>query len=131
MKKENKTILKNWLDITAKDTLAFGSIVMFILAIARSAIGDYYTYMFNIILAGVILFILQLFIKPSENHLARGIIMFIFTILFYNQARFTSFIVVLLVLVYASAFYLKKPFKQIFIGTILGLISSGISYFVI
>ncbi len=113
----------------ARDTIAIGGIAMFILVLARSAVGEYFIFVYQILLAGLILLILTIFIK-SENHIARAIILYVFTILFYNNIIYTSFATVILILVVISLIYLKYPKKQIILGVINGIISSGISYLV-
>jgi len=125
-----KKSIKKFLDITARDILAFGSLAMFILAIGRAAQIDYWNYVYQILFAGLILFILQLFVK-SENHIARGIILFTFTTFFYETLIFFRFAAFLLILLYISSFYLELNKKQILTGTILGMISSLISYVII
>lgn len=133
MKKEEKTgntKLKSFIDEIARDSLALGSIPMFIIVAARSTVGSHYTFLYQILLAGLILFILSFFLK-SQNHLARSILLYIFTILFYNDLKFTLFASFLLILILGSVAYLKYPKKQIIFGIINGLISSGISYYIV
>ena len=127
MKYNLKKSSKKFLDITARDTIALGGIAIFIMAITRASFSNYWNYIFQMLFAGLILFIFQLFIK-SENHSARAIIIFTFTTLFYNRNVFTYFATFLLILFYISLFYLNYNKKQILIGTILGIISSWISY---
>ncbi len=133
MKKENK--LNLWLSEISRDSLAIGSIPMFIIVAARASIGEYSIYVEEILLAGLILFLFYIFsvyilkIKP-QNHLARTIILYIFTILFYNEKKFTFFASFLLILVLASVLYLKFDKKSVFLGVIYGLISSGASYYI-
>ena len=121
-----KDILKE----SARDTIAIGGIAMFILVIARSSVGQYYNFVYQILLAGAILFILTLFIK-SENHISRAIIIYFFTILFYNTRTFTVFATIILLLIFTSLIYLKYSKKQILFGILNGIISSGISYYLI
>ena len=137
MKKENqKTKLKNWSNEIARDSLAIGSIPMFIIVTARAGIGNYYQYVYEILLAGLILFFFHIFsvylIKiKSQNHIARAIILFIFTSLLYNDVKFTIFIFFLLIIIFVSLFYLKYNKKQILYGILLGLLSSLVSYLIL
>jgi len=120
----------------SRDLLAIGSIPMFIIVASRAAIGDHTPYVKEILLAGLFLFIFFIFsisilkIKP-QNHLARTIIIYIFTILFYNNKNFTFFASFLLFLVFISVFYLKYSKKSIFTGAIYGLISSALSFYIL
>ena len=124
---------KNWKKEFARDTLALGSIPMFIIVLARTTVGKYYQITYQILLAALILFLLFLIFKsqPPQLHIARAIILFIFTSLFYYQKIYTTFASVLLLLLLISLFYLKYETKKIILGIILGLISSGISWYLI
>ena len=137
MKKQKKQVEKNlssklrpWLDEIARDLLAVGSIPMFILVAARTGVGGYYGYFYQFLFAGLILLILASFFK-SENYLARTIMIYFFTVKYYNDNIFTYFATAVLILVFLSALYLKKPKKQILIGIIFGIISSAVSFFVL
>ena len=121
---------ENWKKEFARDTLALGSIPMFIIVLIRSSLGQYFSFVYQILLAGAILFVLSLFIK-SQLHIARATILFIFTSLFYYQKIYTIFALLLIILILISLFYLKYEKKKIFLGILFGLISSGISYYVI
>ena len=121
--------LKPFINEAARDTIAIGGIAVFILVLARSSTGQYFHTTYQILLAGLILFILTLFIK-SENHLSRAIILYIFTILFYNNPIYTTFATFVLILIVISLIYLKYPKNQITLGIINGVISSGISYYI-
>lgn len=129
MKKE-KHSPKKLINEGARDLIAFGSIPMFIIVAARSSIGGYYNFVYEILIAGAILLILSLFFK-NEYHMGVIIILFIFTSLFYSQKVYTAFAIVILLLFTAAVFYLKYDKKQVLKGLILGLISSGISYYVV
>jgi len=113
----------------ARDSLAFGSILMFIIVAARTTLADNYKFLAELILAGIIVLIFS-FVFKSQNHLARAIVLYIFTVLFYNDNRYTIFASLLMLLILISLFYLKFSKKQILLGALSGLISSGISYFV-
>ena len=113
----------------ARDSLALGSIPMFIIVAARTTLADNYKFLAELILAGIIILIFS-FILNSQNHLSRGIVLYIFTVLFYSDTRYTIFTTLLILLVLISTIYLKYNKNQIIRGLILGLISSGISYFV-
>ena len=126
MKKEWFNSLKKEI---ARDSLAFGSILMFIIVAARTTLADNYKFLAELIFAGIIILILS-FVFKSQNHLSRAIVLYIFTVLFYNDNRYTIFASLLMLLILISLFYLKFSKKQILLGALSGLISSGISYFV-
>lgn len=130
MKKEEESKPKKLINEGARDLIAFGSIPMFIIVAARSSVGGYYNFVYEILIAGFILLILSLFFK-NEYHVGVMVILFIFTSLFYSQKVYTTFAIVLLLLFMTAVFYLKYNKKQVLKGIIFGLIGSGIGYYVI
>ena len=126
MKKEWFNSLKKEI---ARDSLAFGSILMFIIVPSITTLPNNYKFLAELIFAGIIILILS-FVFKSQNHLSRAIVLYIFTVLFYNDNRYTIFASLLMLLILISLFYLKFSKKQILLGALSGLISSGISYFV-
>ncbi|MBD3252840.1 hypothetical protein GF386_03855 [Candidatus Pacearchaeota archaeon] len=130
LKDSEESKLRKFLKESARDSLAIGSIPMYIIVAARSAVGEYYGFVYQILLAGAILFILSLFLK-SQNHIARGMILFAFTSFFYNDKIFTTFASVILILVLVSLLYLKYNKRHILIGVIFGEISSFLSYYIL
>ncbi len=138
MKKEEKQVKqcifsKSWakslIEEIARDSLALGSIPMFIIVAARTTLADNYKFLLELAVAGIFILIFSFFFK-SQNHLSRAIVLYIFTVLFYSDNRYTIFATLLMIIILISLFYLKYPKKQILFGVISGLISSGISYFV-
>jgi len=123
MKKES------WKQEIARDTLALGSIAFFILVIGRALIAPYMEFTYQLIISFIALTILTLFIKNSEKHIARAIILVTFTILFYNIMKFTIFAIIILIALFVSVHYLKIEKISILKGTILGIISSLIGYY--
>lgn len=123
--------LNGWLKDSSRDTLALGGIAFCILVIARASIDQNLGFVYQIILALAISFLLALFIKNSETKIARGIILVFFTILFYNEIIFTSFALFVLILMVASAVYLKIEKKAIALGILIGVVSSAISYYLL
>lgn len=130
MKKEEETRTRKLVKEAARDMIAFGSIPMFIIVAARSSIGGYYSFVYEILIAGFILLLLSLFFK-NEYHTGVIMILFIFTSLFYFQTVYTFFATAILLLFIAAVFYLKYDKKQILLGTIFGLVSSGIGYCIV
>jgi len=123
--------LSEWLKDSSRDTLALGGIAFCILVLARASIGQYLGFVYQILLALGLSFVLALFIKKSETKIARGIILVFFTILFYNEKVFTIFAIFVLILMIASAVYLKIEKKAIALGILLGVICSAVSYYLL
>jgi len=114
----------------ARDNLALGSIAFYILVMARALIGPYWEFLIQLITAGIFLMIISLFIKNTENHISRLTVLTVFTILFYNQMRFTIFVIILFCVIILSALVLKIKKNLIMNGIILGILSSIIGFFI-
>ena len=113
----------------ARDLIALGSIPFYILVIARSLIGDYYLFFYQLIIALILLFLVNIIFKNFNQHLSRAFVLVVFTIIFYKQLIYTVFAVIVFLLILASLVYLKIDKKEINFGLILGIISSLIGYY--
>ena len=113
----------------ARDLIALGSIPFYILVLARSLIGDYYLFFYQLIIALVFLFLVNILFKNFNQHLSRAFVLVVFTIIFYKQLIYTVFAVIVFLLILASLVYLKIDKKEINFGLILGIISSLIGYY--
>jgi hypothetical protein len=111
-----------------RDVLALGSIIFYFIVLVRALIGDYLPFVYQLVIAFVLLIVLSYFVKGSNNHLARMLVLVIFTSLFYNQIVFTVFVSFVFVLAIVSSYYLKKDILK---GLVLGIVSSLVSYFLV
>ena len=121
--------MSDWKKEIARDSIALGSILFYAAVVIRSLIGEHWLFFTQVILAGVVLFLLSKVIKSANMYLARGIIVAVFTSLFYNDNLFSVFAFVLLVLAFISLNYLKVKRNVILNGLLLGIISTVISYY--
>ncbi len=119
---------KEYIKEISRDLLALGGLPFFFLAMARSLIGDYFMYTYQLLLGLVIITLVSLFVK-ANLHLARSLVVLIFSVLFYNVDRFTGFAIFVWLLLLGSTFYLKQDKKFIINGVILGAIASIITYY--
>ena len=121
---------KEWLRELARDFVALGGIPFFILVLVRVSLLERPDYFSQFVIAGVI-FILLMLIFKSDTYSGLGLIVLVFTILYYDQTRFSIFAVLAYFLVIASLFYLKIERKNIFKGIFFGAIATIISYYVV
>jgi len=121
---------KEWLREFARDFVALGGIPFFILVLVRVSLLERPDFFSQFIIAGVIFIILMLIFK-SDTYSGLGLIVLVFTILFYDQTRFSIFAVLAYFLIIASLFYLKIERKNIFKGIFFGAIATLISYFLV
>jgi len=120
---------KDWKYELARDGMAFGSILFYIIIMARSLIGEYMVFVYQLSIAIIILVISSFIIKNANHHIARAFVLVVFTSLFYKDNLFTIFAALIWVFMILSAFYIKENKKSIFKGVVLGIVVSLVSYF--
>lgn len=118
----------NWKEI-ARDILALGSIPFYFIVIVRAIVGDYAPFIYQLVFALLALFLLCEMNKKANQHIARGLILAVFTSLFYKDTIYTVFAFALLIAMIFSLHYLKTDKKEILNGLIFGAISSAVSYY--
>ena len=122
--------MKNeWLKELARDLIAVGSIPFLVLTIARVwVITAYYPAQF--IISSILFFILKMIFK-ADLHAGIGLILLTFISLFYRNALFTIFGLVVYAGAIVSLFYLKRGAALILKGILLGMISAGMGYIIV
>lgn len=113
---------------TARDLIAFGSPIFFILVLARVSLLPHPEYLSQFIIAGII-FMFLAFLLKLEKRTGLALIILVFTILYYDNQKFTIFTVSLYTLFLASLYYLETKKLEIVKSFSLGLISAIISYY--
>lgn len=120
---------KEWVNEIARDLIALASIPFLLLTIARVWIGPLY-YPMQFIISSIIFFILGIIFK-AELHAGLGVILVTFTSIFYYHNLFTAFAVMVYAGIIVSLFYLKRDKAAILRGILLGVISTGVGYFIV
>ena len=120
----------NCINETARDLIALGGIPFFILVIARVWLISKEYYQFQFIFGGII-FLILMFLFKSNIHSGLGLIVLIFTTIYYNNLNFGIFASLAYCLLIFSLIYLKKDKKEILKGILFGGISSSISYYLV
>ena len=113
----------------ARDILALGSIAFYFIVIGRALIGPYWAFVYQLLFSAIALLIFSFFIKECDFHLARGLILVVLTIIFYNGARFTIFAVILLFLMIIASLYAGKAKSEALKGLVIGAICAALGYF--
>jgi len=119
----------SWLKEMARDLLALGSIPFYFLVIIRAIIGKYNVFVYQMLIAAVVIFVLYFMIKNSSMHIARALVAVVFTIMFYNEMLYTVFAGLIWVLMVISSYYIKRSFGFVSRGIIIGIISSLAGYY--
>ena len=112
----------------ARDLIALGGPIFFILVLARVLITENFAYLSQFLIAGILFLLPMLFLKANMRA-GLGIILLIFTSGYYNNLNFTIFATALYFAFLFSLFYLRNDAKEIIKGTIFGLTSAGAGYY--
>lgn len=121
---------KEWIKETARDIIALGGIPFFILVLVRVAILSKPDFLFQFLFAGVI-FLLITFLLKINLYSGLGLIILIFTSLYYDDFKFSIFAVLVYIGMIISLMFLNKNKKEIIKGVLLGILSSAISYYLV
>ena len=116
----------------ARDVLALGSWVFFVLVIARVAIKPYRPFLDQLIIAGTVLLVIGFVLKrvDYEKYVARGLVLVVFTSIFYESLIYNWFVSLVGLGLIWSSWCLEKNWKRIVYGLIVGAIGIGIGYYV-
>ena len=112
----------------ARDTIALGGLTFYILVIARALIAPYYDFVWKILIGLVFVFIVGLIFKKFDKHMARFVILAVFTSMFYNVFNFYAFVGIVSVLVLVSSFYLRRSKLEVLYGIVIGGVGVLISW---
>jgi len=121
---------KEFIKETARDIIALGGVPFFILVLVRVAILSKPDFLLQFLFAGVI-FLLINFLVKTNLYSGLGLIVLVFTSLYYNDFKFSIFASLVYVGLISSLVYLKSNKKEIIKGVVLGILSSVISYYLI
>lgn len=119
---------KNWKKEIARDTIALGSIPFYSIVIVRAVIGRYAPFVYQLLIALAAIFVLSK-IKSSNQHIARALVLVVFSSLFYKDILYTLFASLLWAIMIFSSLYLKVKAKGIANGALFGAVSTAISYY--
>ena len=121
--------MNRWLKEFARDLLALGSIPFYLLVVARSIIGSYYAFVYQMVIAAISIFIIYFLIKDSSLHMARSLVVVVFTSMFYKEVIFTAFAALVWVLLVFAAYYVKRKAGYVIRGIVIGILSSLSGYY--
>ena len=112
----------------ARDLVALGGLPFYFLVLVRASIGGYLSFLSHVAVALPVLYLLSRAVKGSNLHIARALILVVFTSLYYNALPFTIFsFLVWCGMIYALVF-MNKGAGEITKGIALGVVSVAISY---
>jgi hypothetical protein len=126
MKKESP----KWIGTVARDLVAIGSVPFFILVLVRVYLLNNPEYFSQFVISGAI-FLGAFFLFKQNIYAGLGLIVLVFTSIYYDNAIFTTFGVIAYVLLLAGLFYLKEDVRRILLGILVGVVGIGASLLVL
>ena len=121
---------REWIKDITRDLVALGSIPFFILVLVRVYLLDKPEYFGQFLVAGIILIVLAIFMKISL-YSGLGFVILVFTNLYYQDTRFLIFSVIAYILLVVALFNIKDKKQGIIKGIFFGIITSGVSYYLV
>ena len=119
-----------WIETAARDLVAIGSVPFFILVLVRVYLLNNPEYFSQFVISGVI-FLGAFFLFRQNIYAGLGLIILVFTSIYYNNITFATFGAIAYVFLLAGLFYLKEDVKKILLGIFIGLISVGVSLLIL
>ncbi len=112
----------------ARDLIALGGLPFYSLVLVRAAIGDYLSFLIQVAAALPVLYLISSIVRGANLHIARALILVVFTSIFYDALPFTVFSILVWCIMIYSLIYLKTDTKEILKGIAAGVVSVVISY---
>lgn len=122
-------MVTDWKKEIQRDLLALGSPLFYALVVARSLIGPFYTFFYQLIVAAVFLAGLSFIIKNSNSYVAQGLVLAMLTSLFYKDIFFAIFASLIYLGLVASALCLGIGKTEIRKGLLIGFLSVAAGYY--
>jgi len=116
-----------WLKEGARDVIALGGLPFFILVLVRVWMLDNTTYFLQFVVAGVVFGLLFLWAR-QDVYAGLGLIVLVFTSLYYGDFLYVVFGSVAYCLLVVSLFYLERDWKKVILGIFLGAVGVGVSF---
>ncbi|MFH0876700.1 MAG: hypothetical protein V1863_00565 [Candidatus Omnitrophota bacterium] len=117
---------KTWKDEVARDLIAFGSIPFLVITLVRVSIMETY-YPMQFIISSLTFLGLRAIFKGTL-HAGIGMILVVFTSLFYESWLFSVFALLIYVGIVISLIYLKENKKDLIKGILFGAVSTVVGY---
>ncbi len=75
----------------ARDLIALGGLPFYFLVLVRASIGGYLSFLSHVAIALPVLYLLSRAVRGSNLHIARALILVVFTSVYYKALPFTVF----------------------------------------
>ena len=117
----------SWIKTAARDIIAIGGVPFFILVLARVYMLNNPEYFSQFLISGAV-FLLAFLLFKQNIYSGLGLIILVFTSMYYNDVIFTVFGVIAYALLLVGLFYLKEDWKKVISGVVFGAVAIGASY---
>jgi hypothetical protein len=111
----------DWKNDLSRDVKALGSIVFYLLVVARAAIGPFFPFIYQLLIALVIVYLFSLFVKAYDAYVARALIVATFTTLFYRDLIFGIFAFLVFAALIVSTLHLGSSKGKVCKGILVGI----------
>ena len=91
----------------ARDLIALGGLPFYFLVLVRASIGGYLSFLSHVAVALPVLYLLSRAVRGSNLHIARALILVVFTSVYYKALPFTVFSFLVWCVMIYSLIYLK------------------------
>lgn len=119
----------DWKKEFIRDVLALGSWVFYVLVIGRALIEPYRPFVDQVVIAGIFIILVFAFWKDFDDYIARGFILIVFTILFYESLIYTIFAIAIGLLLIFSSYSVYRKITKIIKGLLIGFVAMLLGYF--
>lgn len=122
--------ISNWKGELARDFLALGSWIFFVLVVVRILILPYrWPYLTHLLIAGVLILLVDIFVRDRiDSYLTRAVVIAYYLCLFYENQMFSIFVTLAVIGLLISSKYLGNDWKKIIYGVVLGLAGIGVRF---
>lgn len=128
MNSDTMTRPGNVKEVVSRDLIALGGLPFYLLIIVRASIGDYPYFLSHVAVALPVVYLFSKIVKGSNLHIARALILVVFTSMFYEHLPFTIFASLVWACMILSLYYLNVSGREIIKGIAAGAVSAAISY---
>lgn len=116
-----------WLHEIARDIVALGGLPFFVLVLARVWSLDNVMYFLQFAVAGIVVGLMFLSLRQNV-HAGLGLIVLVFTSLYYGKILYTVIGSVVYLLLLISLVYLGRDWKKVGLGFLSGILGIGVSF---
>ncbi|MCK5449846.1 hypothetical protein KAI32_03195 [Candidatus Pacearchaeota archaeon] len=117
----------SWKREGARDLISLGGIPFFLLVLVRVYLLNIPEYFNQFVFSGAVVLIL-FFIFKSNLYSGLGLIVLVFTSLFYSEIPFFIFGSIAYLFAIVSLIYLKYDVRKVFLGILAGIVGVGVGY---